>query len=53
MSEYTDIMDSEQPQENVPVANTAATVCQQIYTELRKVFIGQDHVVSQVLAALL
>jgi MoxR-like ATPase len=53
MSEYTDIMDSEQPQENEPVANTAATVCQQIYAELGKVFFGQDHVVSQVLAALL
>jgi len=53
MSEYTDIMDSEQPQENEPVANTAATVCQQIYTELSKVFFGQDHVVSQVMAALL
>jgi len=53
MSEYTDIMDSEQPQENEPLANTAATVCQQIYTELRKVFFGQDDVVSQVLAALL
>lgn len=31
----------------------AAQLCQQIYGELRKVFFGQDHVVSQVLAALL
>ena len=31
----------------------AAALCQQIYGELRKVFFGQDQVVSQVLAALL
>ena len=30
----------------------AGALCQQIYGELRKVFFGQDHVVSQVLAAL-
>ncbi|MBT8044920.1 MAG: AAA family ATPase, partial [Verrucomicrobiae bacterium] len=31
----------------------AKNLCQQIYTELRKVFFGQDHVVSQVIAAFL
>ncbi|WP_227021187.1 AAA family ATPase [Oceaniferula marina] len=32
---------------------SAQQICQQIYAELRKVFFGQDQVVSQVLAALL
>ena len=31
----------------------AATLCQRIYDELRKVFFGQDHVVREILAALL
>ena len=34
-------------------SSSAGVLCQQIYGELRKVFFGQDHVVSQVLAALL
>lgn len=33
--------------------NLAGELCQNIYGELRKVFFGQDHVVSQVLASLL
>lgn len=36
-----------------PASNHAAPLCQRIHGELRKVFFGQDHVVSQVLAALL
>ncbi len=62
MSEYTDIYGGQSsPQgdeesdtaEAIQTANIAQRICQQIYAELGKVFIGQDHVVSQVLAALL
>lgn len=55
MSEYTDIMGTDEPTptESSPASKSAQEICQQIYTELRKVFFGQDDVVSQVLAALL
>ena len=65
MSEYTDIYGDQSSRESesddlgapsaIPsLANKRAQdVCQQIYGELGKVFFGQDHVVSQVLAALL
>lgn len=36
-----------------PSGAGAGVLCQKIYAELRRVFFGQDHVVSQVLAALL
>lgn len=65
MSEYTDIYGDQSSRESESddfatsstnpslVSKRAQDVCQQIYGELRKVFFGQDHVVSQVLAALL
>jgi len=63
MSEYTDIYGDQSSQENKSVdamgmsapqqSPRAQALCQQIYAELRKVFFGQDQVVSQVLAALL
>jgi len=63
MSEYTDIYGDQSPQESESVdaasmsaphqSPRAQELCQQIYAELRKVFFGQDQVVSQVLAALL
>jgi len=46
-----DYQESTQPPSSQPPR--AAELCQQIYGELRKVFFGQDNVVSQVLAALL
>ena len=62
MSEYTDIYGSgTTPQSNAQsedsgdsqTGKSAQQICQKIYDELGKVFIGQDHVISQVLAALL
>lgn len=65
MSEYTDIYGDQSSRESesddlgsptaIPslASKRAQGICQQIYGELRKVFFGQDHVVSQVLAALL
>jgi len=55
-SENPTAQDPAQPQASYQAAPTqtqAAQLCQQIYAELRKVFFGQDQVVSQVLAALL
>lgn len=59
MNEYQHPYDaaSEQAEDTqaevAPQGGHAAALCQQIYSELRKVFFGQDQVVSQVLAALL
>ena len=44
---------SVEQQDEQSTASRAGALCQQIYGELRKVFFGQDHVVSQILAALL
>ena len=61
MNEYqppseSTIRDESTPEEmpsNPPTQNRATQLCQEIDTELRKVFFGQDHVMNQVLAALL
>lgn len=53
MSEYTNIMGAETAPQLNTTSRSAQELCQQIFSELRKVFFGQDQVVSQVLAALL